>query len=129
MQHAMHEVLGSNPKVMHIYYFAFFTYKKVCTIMNQVSLSTYKIIPGLSEYILVRECTAYISVDSTTCLVCLRTYQVCLETYLECQGMKEYVLSCDRNNTVSYPSIPCYTTYLKFSVICGIFSVNVVKFQ
>ncbi len=102
MQRAMLEVLGSNQNVMHIYYFAFFTYKKVCTSMYQVCLSTYKIVPGLSGYILVRDCTAYISVDSTTCLVCLRTYQVCLETYFECQGMKEYVLSCDRNNTGSY---------------------------
>ncbi len=47
MQHAMLEVLGSNPDVMHNDHFAFFAYILVCTSMYQVCLDTYKDEPGL----------------------------------------------------------------------------------
>ncbi len=47
MQHAMLEVLGSNPDVMHNDHFAFFEYILVCTSMYQVGLDTYKDEPGL----------------------------------------------------------------------------------
>ena len=67
----MHDVLGSNPNVMLIYHFDFFSYILVYTIMYQVYLSIYWYIPVCTSIAFVH---GYILVYTSMYHVCLSIY-------------------------------------------------------
>jgi hypothetical protein len=76
----MHEVLGSNLNIMHIYHFSFFAYIPVCTSMYQivpVHTSMYKVVS-------VHPCQGFYRVHFGT----FNYYLVCLDLYFYGQGMK-----------------------------------------